>query len=350
MDQTGPASFVDLRHLHAHSGLEGGFLEHNSQILTDFQEAEFLGDDHHQVEEGEDEQEDGFYVAVVGEGGFFDWVCAVFNGHGDVDEWGQDDWEGGEDGTEQDGTADTQNIVFFVFSVDVEQLEEVIPLEFALGFIFGLNFILAILSSFFWKMFDLGLSLCFLFGFDFFLRFLDTFHDCEDIAMVNFLGFSFVDFEDFLGFGEGFDSVGNHDYEGDVWACFEVVEDCFLVDGVESWGAFVEDEDFGVTEDGSGDGQTLFLSAWDCLEGGVEAEFLDEIGHAAHFQHFPDPLVVQFSVSGKDFLHGPAKQYGFLPDVPNSFPQAWFFNIFDGLIDGIIGQDDASFKGLIKFY
>jgi hypothetical protein len=65
-------------------------------------------------------------------------------------------------------------------------------------------------------MFDLGLSLCFLFGFDFFLRFLDTFHDCEDIAMVNFLGFSFVDFEDFLGFGEGFDSVGNHDYEGDV--------------------------------------------------------------------------------------------------------------------------------------
>lgn len=131
--------------------------------------------------------------------------------------------------------------------------------------------------------FCLGLGqLWFLVFFNLFFRSLYTFHDGDDIFLIDSCGLAFVDSEDLVGLFEGLQSVCDHDDEGNAWFLFQVCQDCLLVNAVESWGALVQDQDLGVSEDGPGDGYPLLLASTEFLEGSIEAKFLNKIADAAY--------------------------------------------------------------------
>ena len=85
-----------------------------------------------------------------------------------------------------------------------------------------------------------------------------------------------------MGLFEGLQSMCDHDDEGNAWFLFQVCQDCLFVDAVKSWGAFIQDQDFRVSEDGSGDGYSLFLASTEFLEGSIEAKLPNKIANAAY--------------------------------------------------------------------
>ena len=120
VDEIGLAPLVDLGHFHADSCFEGGFLEDDGQILANLKKGEFLDDDHDEVENGEDEEEEGKNVALLNVALYLCGIFGSLNVHADVDEGGEDDWEAGEDGSQEDGWDDPDNVVDFVFFVYFE--------------------------------------------------------------------------------------------------------------------------------------------------------------------------------------------------------------------------------------
>ena len=156
-------------------------------------------------------------------------------------------------------------------------------------FTLGVNriclFVLAELNSFIRHDFTFCLSLgqlWFLVLFYHFFRGFNTFHDSDDIFLINSCGLAFVDSKDLVGLFKGLQSMCNHDDEGDVWFLFQVCQNCLLVDAVESWGALVQDKDLGVSEDGSGDGYSLLLASTEFLEGNIEAKLPNKVADAAY--------------------------------------------------------------------
>ena len=144
--------------------------------------------------------------------------------------------------------------------------------------------VLAELNSFVWH--DFAFCIClgqlgFLVFFYHFLRCLDAFHDGDDIFLIDPWGLAFSDFIDLVSCLEGLQSVCDHDDEGNAWFLFQVCQDCLLVNAVESWGALVQDQDLGVSEDGPGDGYPLLLASTEFLEGSIEAKFLNKIADTA---------------------------------------------------------------------
>ena len=117
VDEVGFAPFVDLGHFHADSCFEGGFLEDDGQILADFKEGEFLDDDHDEVEDGEGKEEEGKDVALLDVALNLCGILGCLDVHAEVDEGGEDDWEAGEDGSQEDGWDDSYDGVDFVFFV-----------------------------------------------------------------------------------------------------------------------------------------------------------------------------------------------------------------------------------------
>jgi len=235
MDQVGSTSFVYFCHLHADSCFECCSLEHHPQILANFKEAVFLDDDHHQVEDSKDKEQNGESVTLLYQRLFFCWVNCSFKFHADVDKRGKDDREGGENGPEQNGGEDAEDVVNFVLFIDMQQFEEIGPLELMFDLILlRVRLVLTVIRPLSRQSLNCGVAFHLLLFTYFLLNLLNALHDCYQLVSGDPLNFAFVDLEDVVGFLKGLHSMGNHDNKGNVRSVFQVGQDIFLVDAVQS--------------------------------------------------------------------------------------------------------------------
>ena len=83
----------------------------------------------------------------------------------------------------------------------------------------------------------------------------------EFVVAAGFEDLAFAEDEDFVGAGGGGEAMGDEERCSAVHDLFEGLGDDFFTVGVEVGGGFVEDEYFGVGDEGPGDGEALEFAA-----------------------------------------------------------------------------------------
>ncbi len=118
------------------------------------------------------------------------------------------------------------------------------------------------------------------------------------------------------------ESVSDYDGRAAVGEAVEGVLDFFFVFAIECAGGFVEEQDAGVLEDGSGDGDALFLASGELAasraDEGVHLplELLDEVQRVGLGEGCLELCLAGRGLGEQQVLsHGHGEEHGFLPDV-----------------------------------